>query len=453
MSKTPLLDGVGYADRWLSFRQQLREIPGLVAAICLDGEMLLNKGYGLANLERQTPMTPDRIFRVASHSKTFTATAIMRLAEQGRLRLDDALGTYLPWLGGAPAIGQASIRQVLNHAAGIVRDGYDADYWQLDGDFPRTDRLQQLTLTQGAILPPNDAFKYSNIGYGLLGLIVEAASGLDYNRYVRQEIVERLGLRDTGPDIDLDPGLGERLVTGYSARRPGLPRRPLSRAPTHALAPATGFYSTAADLCRYASAHCFGNLELLTDASKREMQHPAWSIDQTEDRYGLGLVIQQYGERRMIGHGGSFPGESTQTLVDPVGRLVVVVLVNTNGPDRLAGALASSVVRILDASVRRGRAAVAAAWPAERFTGRFANLWGVTDVVAFGGALVALNPEDDDPVQQVTELRVLDADTLAIASTIGYGAQGESIRYVRDGSGRTTRIVRAGISAAPQELP
>jgi CubicO group peptidase (beta-lactamase class C family) len=454
MSEAPLpglIDGVDYADRWLSYRQQLRDLPGLVAAICLDGQMLLHKGYGLADLEQQTPMTPERIFRVASHSKTFTATAIMRLLEQGKLRLDDPLGSHLAWLRDVPPIAKATIRQVLNHAAGIVRDGSTADYWQLDGDFPRLEQLERLTLTGGAILPPNDAFKYSNIGYGLLGLVIEAVSGLDYNRYVRQEIVQRLGLPDTGPD--LEPGVRERLVTGYSARRPGFPRRPLSRVETHALSPATGFYSTAADLCRYAGAHCFGNPTLLTDASKREMQHPSWSVDQTEDQYGLGLLVQQIGERRMVGHGGSFPGESTHTLVDPVERLVVVVLVNTNGPDRLAGALATTVVKILDAAVQRARTAGDAAWPLERFTGRFMNLWGVIDVAAFGPSLVALNPEDDDPVTQRTELRVVDANTLAIGATSGYGAPGEVIRYVRDGSGRTTRIVRAGISATPVEPP
>src|SRR5919108_4051008 len=105
--RAAMLDGVGYADRWLAHRQQLRDIPGLVAAVCLDGQVLLARGYGFADLERQLPMTPEHIFRIASHSKTFTATAIMQLVEQGRLRLDDPLGTHLAWLGDASGVGRA----------------------------------------------------------------------------------------------------------------------------------------------------------------------------------------------------------------------------------------------------------------------------------------------------------------------------------------------------------
>ncbi len=426
----------------------MRELPGLVAAICLDGQMLLHKGYGLADLERQTPMTPDRIFRVASHSKTFTATAIMRLVEQGKLRLDDPLGSHLTWLEDVPPIATATIRQVLNHAAGIVRDGSTADYWQLEGDFPRLEQLERLTLADGAILPPNEAFKYSNIGYGLLGLVIEAVSGVDYIATFARRSCSRWACPTPARTWSLALPTGWLRATGAPARSP---RRPLGRGQTHALSPATGFYSTAADLCRYASAHCFGNPTLLTDASRREMQHPSWSVGQTEDQYGLGLLVQQVGRRRMVGHGGSFPGESTHMLVDPVARLVVVVLVNTHVPDRLAGALATTVVKILDAAVQRARSASDGAWSLQRFTGRFMNLWNVIDVAAFGPSLVALNPEDDDPVTQLTELRVVDEDTLGIGATIGYGAPGELIRYVRDGAGRTTRIVRAGISATPVE--
>src|ERR1700694_3528796 len=91
-------DALNYADEWLAYRREFREIPGLVVAVRRDQEALLSKGYGFAQLEPAVALTPQHIYRVASHSKMFTATAIMQLVEQGRLRLDDRAAVCLPWL-------------------------------------------------------------------------------------------------------------------------------------------------------------------------------------------------------------------------------------------------------------------------------------------------------------------------------------------------------------------
>jgi CubicO group peptidase (beta-lactamase class C family) len=367
----------------------------------------------------------------------------MQLVESGRVRLDDRASAYIPWLE-APV----TVRQLLNHVGGITRDGLDSTFWHLERPFPDLDGLREM-VHDGAVLEPNQQFKYSNVGYSLLGLVVEAASGQPYNVYVKEHIVDRLGLRDTGPETDAS--IGDRVVTAYTARRPPLPRLPIADVSTRAMSPATGFYSTAADLCRYARAHYLGNAELLTDASKREMQQPYWAVAQADADYGLGFAVQTLGQRRMIGHGGGFPGHSTMTLIDPRARLVVVVLNNTHGPGGLAAPLASAIVRILDFALA-AESSAALAQPRERYTGRFMNPWGVTDVAAFGNKLVALSPDEEDPTRRCTELEVVDADTLRIGSTSGYGSPGESIRYERDASGATTRVWIAGSSAYPSAL-
>jgi CubicO group peptidase (beta-lactamase class C family) len=447
IDRARLLDGVAYADAWVAYRQQARDLPGVVVAIRSGTETVFAKGYGLADIETETPMTPGHVFRIASHSKTFTATAIMQLVEAGRLRLDDPLAQQVPWLRDQPALAGLTIRQALNHTAGITRDGADCDYWGLDRPFPDAAELRQLTEQDGAVLDANERFKYSNIGYSLLGLVVEAASGTPYNDYVRRNIVERLGLSDTGPETD--PSVRSRLATGYTAPRLGLPRRALEDVPTGAMSPATGFYSTAEDLCRYGAAHTMGNTTLLSDASKREMQQPYWTVEQADEQYGLGLVVTCIGERRMVGHGGAFPGFSSRTLIDPRDQLVVVVLVNSCGPDGLAAPMAASIVKIINFALQqapRGSAEL------ERFTGRFVNLWGVSDVAAFGNRLVLLHPDLDDPVQRVTDLEVLDGDTLRMTSTNGYGSPGETVRYERDGDGQIQRVRIGGSSTYPLEV-
>jgi D-alanyl-D-alanine carboxypeptidase len=440
-----LRDAAAYVDRWIAFRREIRDIPGLVVAIRHANDLVLLNAYGFAQLEPAVPMTTRHIFRIASHSKTFTATAIMQLVEAGKLRLDDRASAYVPWLK-----SEVTIRQLMNHVGGIIRDGVDADFWRVEQPFPDLAALRALA-PDITTLASNTSFKYSNIGYALLGLVIEAASGTPFSQYVKGHIIDRLQLQDTGPEFH--PGVSDSIVTGYTAGRLGVPRRAVPNIDTRALSPAAGFYSTAEDLCSYAAAHWFGDERLLSDASKREMQHPAWEVEQSDDRYGLGFTVQKIGEREMVGHGGGFPGQSTRTLIDPNDQLVVVVLSNTSAPEGLAAPLATEIVRIIDfAQDRSHRNGTPPQRPLDTYTGRFANIGGVGDIAAFGNSLVALAPEADDPVHFVTDLEVIGQDTLRIARTGGYGSQGELVRYERDAQGKVERVIIGGVSAYPEDL-
>jgi hypothetical protein len=135
------------------------------------------------------------------------------------------------------------------------------------------------------------------------------------------------------------------------------------------------------------------------------------------------------------------------TLIDPDERLVVVVLNNTHGTVGLASSLATTVVKILDFALASGEQT--GTWSPETYTGRFMNLWAVLDVACFGPKLVALNPDDSDPTSHATELEVVDADTLRIGRTSGYGSRGETVRYERGLDGAITRLWFAGASYLP----
>lgn len=442
-----LREGVAYADQWLAHQLQVQRTPGVAVAIRHRDELLLSRAYGFANLEEQIPLTPQHIFRVASHSKTFTATAIMQLVEAGTLRLDDPIGQFIPWLQSKENLARLTIRQLLNHAGGVIRDGIEADYWELEEPFPDAGRLRYLVEEVVEVLPPSETFKYSNIGYSLLGLVIEAASGMPYNEYVRRHIVDRLGLTSTGPETDA--AVRGRLATGYTKPHSGIPRRPLSDVETGAMSAATGFYSTAEDLTRYASAHFFGNEELLSDTSKREMQQPYYAIEHGDgERYGLGFESATVGERRLVGHSGGFPGHATRTWFDPRDSLAVVVLTNeTGGP---AATLAGTIVKIIDYALKQPPRDPGRSY--ERYAGRFVNLSGVSDVAHFGNTLVGLGPDSLDPTKYATLLTVEDDNTLRMTQTNGYGSQGETVRYTRNEQGDVVKIVSGGISSYPLEL-
>ena len=170
--------------------------------------------------------------------------------------------------------------------------------------------------------------------------------------------------------------------------------------------------------------------------------------------YGLGLIGITVGERRLVGHSGGFPGQITRTLVDPDTALTVCVL--TNAVDGPADALAVGLVQLIDLLTRP-----AADWQAlpagvteedlQRLTGRYGNLWGETDIVAGGGRLVMLDPVTPGPLDAAQELRALDATTLRVEDTDGFGASGERIPFEVDDDGRVTRMRVTGVSSWPEE--
>ncbi|MET9275558.1 serine hydrolase domain-containing protein [Kribbella sp. NPDC003557] len=441
-----LTEVLAYYDSWLAFNQHYQRVPGVQAAVYAGDAVAFSGAYGLADVENDVPLTEQHLFRIASHSKTFTGTAVLQLVEQGRLRLDDKVEQHVIEIVGTP-LGERTVRELLAHAGGVTRDGLDADWWQLSRSFPDRDQLLDiLRQASSAVIPENDRFKYSNIGYGLLGLVVEAASGTSYNSYVQTAIVGKLGLAGLGPE--LDPSRLAEYAAGYSALSYAEKRVPIEHVDTRALASATGFFGNARDLVTYFSAHLPGDDRLLSDKSKREMQHPLWTTGSDEKaRYGLGLSVTKVGERNVFGHGGGYPGHITRTIVDPEQRIVVSVL--TNAIDGPAAQLAEGLFRLLDLADSKDRGDAVDTAGLERFTGRFANLWGVTDFVLIGGRLYATDPTGANPADEPQPLEA-DGDSLRVTGGNGYGSYGESYRFEFDPNG-TVRTVHgsSGLTLHP----
>jgi CubicO group peptidase (beta-lactamase class C family) len=441
-----LTEVLAYYDSWLAFNQHYQRVPGVQAAVYAGDAVAFSGAYGLADVENDVPLTEQHLFRIASHSKTFTGTAVLQLVEQGRLRLDDKVEQHVTEIVGTP-LGERTVRELLAHAGGVTRDGLDADWWQLSRSFPDRDQLLDILRQESsAVIPENDRFKYSNIGYGLLGLVVEAASGTSYNSYVQTAIVGKLGLAGLGPE--LDPSRLSEYAAGYSALSYAEKRVPIEHVDTRALASATGFFGNARDLVTYFSAHLPGDDRLLSDKSKREMQHPLWTTGSDEKaRYGLGLSVTKVGERNVFGHGGGYPGHITRTIVDPEQRIVVSVL--TNAIDGPAAQLAEGLFRLLDLADSKDRGDAVDTAGLERFTGRFANLWGVTDFVLIGGRLYATDPTGANPADEPQPLEA-DGDSLRVTGGNGYGSYGESYRFEFDPNG-TVRTVHgsSGLTLHP----
>lgn len=440
---------VEYIDSWLTFNFDNSRVPAMSVAIQHGDKLIYSKAFGYANVAKKDKLTAGHTFRIASHSKTFTATAIMQLKEAGKLQLDDTVSQHLKWFKSSKdkRISQVTVRQLLNHTAGVIRDGEDANYWQLLRKFPDEAELKQYITNAKLIYDTNVEFKYSNFGFSYLGLLIEAVSGKSYRQYVTENIINKLGLKSTGPDLDTKSR--KTLATGYGIELFNRDRRVFDHIDTNAMSSATGFYSTAEDVCKYFSAHFFGNDALISDTSKREMQHGYWKAKFTKERYGLGMVNYKKKGWAIYGHSGGFPGFITNTQFDAKRQLVITALTNANAG--LAKKATTGILSIVD-TFQQDTPDRHKTGDIKSFTGRFYGTWGATDIIAVGNKLMAIEPTGwNDDFEQCEKLSVIDSKTLKIDEASGYSSPGETILYEFDSSGNAKTITYAGTKMLPLE--
>lgn len=447
-----------YADRWLAYRRWRLRIPGVQVAVRVGGELVLDAAHGVADATTGEALTPAHRFRIASHSKALAAIAAMRLVDAGRLRLDDDAQQHVPALRGTDA-GALLVRELLSHGGGAVRDGDDVAFWHLAGDFPTAERLLAIADAGVQRVPASTEFKYSNIGFGLLGLVIEAVTGSPYADALDALVVGPLGLLATRADLGGDGP----LTAGHAALHSHTERSVLGGATTGALAAATGAVSTAAELTDVLRTVVDADTRLLLAASRRRMRQRLWSTtgrDGGAAGYGLGLMLREIDGRTWAGHGGAWTGQSTRTLVDTERDIVVSVL--TNAIDGAAEELAVGVARIIEAALAGDAPGDASGGDPDggetiarlrSFEGAFASIWGRVDVVELGGRLLAVTPTAPDPLQAVDVLTPAGDDRVRIAAATGMGSSHEHALAERDADGRVVRWRGAWRMDAVEPVP
>jgi D-alanyl-D-alanine carboxypeptidase len=428
-----------YIPRFLEHQLRLHEQPGCVVAVAHHGKLVLEHALGHADLVRGEALTPRHRFRVASHSKSFTAAGVMKLREEELLRLDDAVGDFVPGL--RPKVAAATIGQLLSHTAGLVRDGADSGQWQDRRPF-LDDAALRADLAAGPVIEANTRLKYSNHGYGLVGLAIEAITGEKYDDWIAREIVAASGLRETTPDAPI--ARGTKFAHGHSARLP-LGRRVVipGTNPTNALAAATGFVSTAGDLARFfASLAPEAKKSVLTPASRREMWRRQWrdAYAAAPRWYGLGTICGDLDDWAWCGHTGGFQGTLSRTACVLAQGLTVSVL--TNAADGTAGVWVDGVLQILRAYAQGGAPSRrAAAW-----SGRWWGLWGAVDLLPMAAKVLVANPALANPVQNASEIELDTTTQGRITLASSFDRHGEAARLELDKRGRTKALWLGGMA-------
>jgi len=294
------------------------DAPGITIIVVKDGKTLLRKGYGLADLVRRRPLTPDIVLRIASLTKQFTATAILTLVDEGKIKLDDDITTYLP---DYPTGGKKiTIEHLLTHTSGIV--SYTA---KPDLDETREYTVQQMIdsfKNDPLEFEPGSRYKYNNSGYFLLGAIIEKVSGKTYDKFVEERLFVPLGMTHTayeGHERSKAPH-----AQGYIRNSQGfVPSAAMSMSQPYA---AGALVSTVDDLARWDAAVSSGKL---FKATTWQRAFTPYVLSTGQDTgYGYGWGLSSFRGMKMVSHDGGINGFNSFALRLPGEKLYVAVLSN-----------------------------------------------------------------------------------------------------------------------------
>jgi CubicO group peptidase (beta-lactamase class C family) len=319
--------------------------PGCAVAVARDGRVVHQNGYGMANLETGTPITPASVFHLASVSKQFTAAAVLLLAREGKLTLDDDIRKHITEL---PDYGhRITIRHLLNHTSGL------RDQWDLlamargrfeEDRITEADVLEIVTRQKALNFTPGAEYLYSNTGYTLAGIIVRRVSGKSLRDFAEERFFRPLGMTQTQFQDDYTRVITNRAA-GYARRATGRWHVSLPNYDTYG---ATSLFSTVGDLLKWQA-----NMTRPTvgDAAFfAEMQRLPTLTNGDTSAYGLGLAAERYRGVPIVGHGGADAGYRTWLGRYPENGLDIVVLCNASSSN--PSALARSVADVfLPASV------------------------------------------------------------------------------------------------------
>ena len=313
-------------------------VPGASVVVIADGRVVVRRAYGMADLERRVPATPETDYRLASVSKQFTAMAVMLLATGGKLRYDQPVRDFLPEL---PVAAQpVTIRHLLNHTSGLV-DYEDLVPESRTAQLDDRDVLGLLAGKDSVYFPAGSQYRYSNSGYVLLGLIVARASGLSFPEFVRTRIFQPLGMSATVAHVEGSDTVPRRAY-GYSPR--GGTFVQTDQSVTSATLGDGGIYTNVDDLVRWDQA--LERNTLVDSATMRLATTPPQLPAGAATEYGFGWFVDQYRRLKRWRHTGETSGFRNAILRFPDRRLTIVILTNRSSgePQAIAERIADRLL-------------------------------------------------------------------------------------------------------------
>ncbi len=425
---------------WLDAKMDYERIPAVSVGLVHDQDLVWAKGYGHAHPETGVEATASTMYSICSISKLFTSIGVMQQRDAGKLRLDDPVSEILPWYDVAqahPGGPPVRVEGILTHSSGLPRESAHPYWTGPEFPFPTREEIIDGLSDQETLYPGERYFQYSNLGMALAGQIVEQASGMGYDDYIRANILEPLGMSDTYTDIP-EQHRGGRYATGYGRlKRDGMrAEAPFFQA--HGIAPAAGFSSTVEDLAKLASWQFRllenGGTEVLDVNTLREMHRVHWVDPDFDAMWGLGFSVGERDGERTVGHGGSCPGFRTTFQLVPDKKLAGIAMLSAQAnPGDVWSRMMSTVGAALEAIRSDPGGGTARPASLAEYEGLYESNWGESAILRWDDGLISVGLPTGDPVNAMTKLRRESDDTFRRVRDDG--ELGEAYIFQRDESG------------------
>ncbi len=441
---------IALADALIAGEQRDRKVPGISAGIVYDQALIWQRGYGYANLEAKIPADANTVYRVASITKLFTATMLMKLRDEGKLSLDDPIEKYLPEFkikSPFPGARPPTFRQVASHAAGLPREG-NHDGWRTM-HMPTIEALLAGLAGDEMRLPTMTEPKYSNLGVSIMGYALSKIARQDYASYVEANVLQPLGMESSGFDRSR---YGERrYAIGYDfvgADSPEATTDGMSPSPhwdEQGFRPGGGMYSTVEDIAKFIAMQFrdapVGGNQVLGGSTLREMHMPANVMPDFEMGFGIGWGIRRVSGLKVIGHSGGLPGYTTNITLVPALKLAVIVFTNTGtDPVTISQKALELLIPVFQRELKRAEpphsAEEIASWTL--YQGRYGQraIDDVIDIEVIDGKLLITTPGGDPK----TFVRLLPYDQHRFRMANG-SASGDFATFDVDDSGKVTGVM------------
>ncbi len=436
-------------DVWLDAQRDFDRLPGISLAIVEDQETIWTGAYGCANVEDGVPSTPNTIGSICSISKLFTSIAIMKLYDDGKLRLDDRIEELLPWYNleqGHPGSGPVTVRSLLTHSSGLPREA-NFPYWIGPYPFPEREQIIEEMANQQTLYPSATYFQYSNLGMTLLGEIVAEVSGMPFDEYVYENIIGPLGLSDTRTVLPEDL-YGDQLAYGYTVLLRDGTRQKDEFFQTNGIMAAAGFSSTVVDLASFASWHLrlldSDEPEILRPSTLRYMHNVHYTDPSWETTWGLGYSVRRgSGGTKWVGHGGYCPGYQSILQIQPESKRAYSVIINANGVSPMKYAMG---VHEIISKVPAGPGNSGSDGSGDEsgpdlsvYTGYYLYNHSERYIGTWDGQLVMLRLPTDYPADDLTFFEHSEGDTFHRVRDDG--SRGEPLTFERDPDGNIVRYM------------
>lgn len=437
---------------WLQAQKDFEQLPAVTASVVDDQEVLWKGSYGKANMEGDVEADPSTLFSICSISKLFTSVAIMKLYDEGKLRLDDEVQDILPWFDleqQYPGSGPITIRSLLTHSSGLPREA-NAPYWtKPDFPFPDIQQVKEGLKEQETLYPSATYFQYSNLGLTLLGEVIEEVSGVSYDQYVQENILDPLRLQETRTELPRDL-YGEKLAIGYSAMQREGDRERINFFDAKGIKAAAGYSSNVEDLARFAQWQFrlldTTQTEILKPSTLKNMHNVHWIDPDFETTWGLGFsVFKGPDGKKWVSHGGSCPGYRSVIQLNPSEKRAYVVMINAGGTNP------AKYARGMDELLNKYKSAkelkednVPKNMNLQDYKGYYnPQPWGSEVYVApWKGKLAMMDLPTDSPGRNLSLYKPVGKDTFRRIRD--NGELGETVTFERDATGKITRFESHG---------